>query len=55
MQDDRSSTLMAAQLRAVSMAMGLGGVDLPASTGLTAMIAHGGIYTLGDSTGRVSC
>lgn len=46
--NDRTSSLLHAQVRALGVATGRGSAPLPATTGLTKLMAHGGLYTLLD-------
>lgn len=47
--NERTAALLAAQLRAVHVATGHAGLGLPVSSSVTALMKHGGIYTLTDN------
>jgi hypothetical protein len=47
--NERTAALLAVQLRAVHVATGHAGLGLPVSSSVTALMKHGGIYTLTDN------
>jgi hypothetical protein len=46
--NERTAALFSAQMRAVHIANGHAGLGLPLSSSITALMKHGGIYTLTD-------